>query len=180
MPWTLTALVQWRHYPRYYDVTTSLLWRHYLATMTSLPPLLWRHYPRYYDVTTLATMTSLPSLLWRHYPRYYDVTNPSTMTSLPPLLWRHYPLYYDVTTLVLITILSTNTITNSATITSLPRYHPPLTYYAVTTPLPFPSDILCRHYTATIPLWHITQVRANLVMSGRVSGTVLPRYLLRH
>ena len=47
----------------YYDVTTTLLWRHYHSTMASLP--------LYYDVTT--------PLLWRHYP--------STMMSL--LIFSH-------------------------------------------------------------------------------------------
>ena len=44
-----------RHYPRYYDVTTSF-------------------YPLYYDVTTPSTTTTQPPLLRRHYPLYYDVT----------------------------------------------------------------------------------------------------------
>ena len=97
--------------------------------MTSLTPLLWRHYPRYYDVTTLATMTSslyydVTTLATMTSSLYYDVTTlatmtsslyyavttlvtmtslhslllrpPSTMTSLPSLLWRHYTRYYDV------------------------------------------------------------------------------------
>ena len=59
---------------------TSLLWRHYSATMTSLL--------RSYDVTNHATMTSLL--------RYYDVTT--------PLLWRHGGNFFSWETISYITI----------------------------------------------------------------------------
>ena len=80
----VTISLLWRHYP--------LLWRQYLPTMTSLSPL--------YDVTI--------SLLWRHYlpsmtslSPFYDVTIspmallPSPMTMQPFLVPLYdYPLFW--------------------------------------------------------------------------------------
>ena len=66
---SLNPLLWWSHYSLYYEVTNSLLFRHYPFYYVISNPF-------YYDVTTPSTMTSL---------------TPSTMTSLPLLLWRHCP-----------------------------------------------------------------------------------------